>query len=106
MSGEAVRQQGFQPSVQVVQALVAPEGTAPHPYAAQSAAGSPSDLTRSLSALADAAHYLCMLHGRYPGVIDHAATRVADNAARDWLIAAAAGFAAERSFLTQVSVAV
>jgi hypothetical protein len=106
MSGEAARQQEFQQASMLVKALVAADGTAAHPYAAQSAAGAPSDLTRSLSALADAAHYLCMLHGRYPGVIDHAATRIADNAARDWLIRAAEGFAAERAFLTQVSVAV
>ena len=36
--------------------------------------------------LADAAYYLCLLHGRHPGVIDHAATRSVDNAARRWLI--------------------
>lgn len=106
MSGEAAARQEFQQTSMVVKALVSADGTASHPYAAQSAAGQPSDLTRSLAALADAAHYLCMLHGRYPGVIDHAATRIADNAVRDWLIRAAAGFAGERTFLTQVSVAV
>jgi hypothetical protein len=56
--------------------------------------------------LADAVHYLTMLHGRHPGVIDHAATRSTDNAARNWLVQTTAAFADERSYLTQVAVAV
>jgi hypothetical protein len=60
---------------------------------------------RQLAALADAAHYLCLLHGRFPGVIDHAATRSADNAARQWLVRACEAFADERAYLARVSVA-
>jgi hypothetical protein len=86
----------------ILPALVAADGTEGHSYPA---APFPSLLTASLSNLADAAHYLCMLHGRLPSVIDHAATRIADNAARTWLLQAADGFALERGFLTQVSVA-
>jgi hypothetical protein len=87
----------------IVATLVATDGTDGHPYPAEV---SPSLLTRSLTNLADAVHYLCMLHGRHPGVIDHAAVRTADNAARTWLVRSAEGFAAERSYLTQLAVAV
>lgn len=85
--------------------LVDVDGTAGHAFASASGLGHGGDLTRNLPNLADAAHYLCMLHGRHPGVIDHAATRTADNGARSWLVQAAEGFAAERSYLTQVAVA-
>jgi len=55
--------------------------------------------------VADIVHFLCVLHGRHPGVIDHAATKTVDDAAREWLIQATDGFAAERSFLTKLTVA-
>lgn len=55
--------------------------------------------------LADIAHFICVLHGRHPGVIDHAATKTADDAAREWLIQATEGFTAERAFLTKLTVA-
>ena len=55
--------------------------------------------------IADIAHFLCVLHGRHPGVIDHAATKTADDAAREWLVNATDGFAAERAFLTKLTVA-
>lgn len=55
--------------------------------------------------IADIAHFLCILHGRHPGVVDHAATRIVDDAAREWLVRATDGFAAERAFLTKLTVA-
>ena len=55
--------------------------------------------------MSDTLHYLCLLHGRHPGVIDHAATRIVDDAARSWLVQATDAFAAERAYLTQVTVA-
>lgn len=55
--------------------------------------------------IADIAHFLCILHGRHPGVIDRAATKTADDAARAWLVQATDGFVAERSFLTKLTVA-
>lgn len=61
--------------------------------------------TLSGADIADIAHFLCVLHGRHPGVIDHAATRTADDAAREWLVQATDGFAAERAFLTRLTVA-
>lgn len=90
----------------LIDTLVAADGTAGHPYAAQGAIGQNGSVLSSLANLADAAYYLCMLHGRHPGVIDHAATRSADNAARAWLLQAADAFASERAWLTQVTVAV
>ncbi|BAV63967.1 hypothetical protein SCLO_1009270 [Sphingobium cloacae] len=90
-----------------MEALVTADGTGAHSYAHQAAGDQGMrDALLSLSDLADAAYYLCLLHGRHPGVIDHAATRSADNAARQWLIQAADGFARERAYLTQVTVAV
>ncbi|MGC4251324.1 MAG: hypothetical protein QM605_07620 [Sphingobium sp.] len=104
---ETAQRHQFGDIAHILEALVTADGTGAHPYAHQ-AAGEQSvrDALLSLSDLADAAYYLCLLHGRHPGVIDHAATRSADNAARQWLIQAADGFARERAYLTQVTVAV
>lgn len=55
--------------------------------------------------LADIAHFLNVSHGRFPGVVDHAASKIVDDEARDWLNAATSGFAAERSFLNSLTVA-
>jgi len=89
----------------VLDALVAADGTAAHAYVIRARTGLASEGLLSLPDLADAASYMCLLHGRHPGVIDHAATRSAENAARQWLIEAADAFAAERTYLTQVTVA-
>jgi hypothetical protein len=91
---------------QVIEALIAADGTAGHAHASSARAGIGRDAVLTLPDLADAAHYLCLLHGRHPGVIDHAATRSADNAARAWLVQAADAFARERAYLAQVTVAV
>ncbi|WP_022682692.1 DUF6975 family protein [Sphingobium bisphenolivorans] len=91
---------------QVLEALVAADGTAGHPYPSGARIGFGREASVMLPDLADAAHYLCMLHGRHPGVVDYAATRSADNSARNWLIQAADGFARERAYLAQVTVAV
>lgn len=61
--------------------------------------------TLSGSDIADIAHFLCVLHGRHPGVVDHAATKTADVVAREWLVQAMEGFTAERAFLTRLTVA-
>ena len=90
---------------QVVEALVAADGTAGHAHADSVRAGIGRDAVLTLADLADAAHYLCLLHGRHPGVIDHAATRSTDDAGRAWLAQAAEAFARERAYLTQITVA-
>ncbi|WP_245942200.1 DUF6975 family protein [Sphingomonas gilva] len=81
--------------------LVAADGASAHTHAAA--------LTRSFTAdprdLADAVHHLCLLHGRHPGVIDHAGLHTVHDGARGWLIDAAEGFASERGVLTRLVVA-
>lgn len=56
------------------------------------------------SDIADIAHFLCVLHGGHPSVVDHAATKTADPIARDWLAQAIEGFTAERAFITRLTV--
>jgi hypothetical protein len=82
--------------------MVAADGTGAQAYILSGKLISGPDALRNL---ADAVHYLCLLHGRFPGVLDHAATKTSDNAARKWLIDAAEAFATERAFVTKLSVA-
>lgn len=89
----------------LIQSLVAREGTAGHDYCVPAIARLPEGFVRNAADFADAVHHLSLLHGHVPGVIDHAAMRVADNAARDWLLRAVDGFARERRYLGAVVVA-
>jgi hypothetical protein len=91
----------------IIDALVAADGTGAQSHAVEMTAAATSHGARPLASLADAAHYLCLLHGRFPGVIDHAATRTTttDSAARSWLLKTAEAFADERAYLTRVAVA-
>lgn len=81
---------------------LAEHGTAAHPYAA-----SPRLLKAPTAGrdLADLIHYLCVLHGRYPGLIDHAAARAVEPDARAWLANATYAFAGERAYLARLAVA-
>lgn len=54
--------------------------------------------------LADVAHFLNISHGRVPGVIDHAAGKIIDPEAREWLTQATSAFASERAFLNSLTV--
>jgi hypothetical protein len=96
--------QPAQPSSQaLVAALVAAEGSGVHRYM------SSHDLLagkHSARNLADAVHFLCILHGRHPGVADHAANHTANDEARVWLIDSVDAFIRERTFLTRLVVAV
>lgn len=85
-----------------LQRLVAEQGTAAHLYPASVELLTGRSATRNL---ADAVHYLCTLHGRYPGVIDHAAMRTAHDAARQWAIDAVDAFGIERTYLARLAVA-
>ena len=78
------------------------DGSAAHPYLGAEPLRSGSEALRNL---ADAAHHLCMLHGRLPGVIDHAVARVRQPGPRAWMEAAADAFADERTLLTRLAVA-
>jgi len=83
-------------------ACVAGHGTATHPYFAS------ETLTRGPEAarnLADVIHFLCALHGRHPGIVDHAATRTVEPAGRAWLGGAAEAMVDERLYLTRLAVA-
>ncbi len=54
--------------------------------------------------LADIAHFMNISHGRHPGILDFAAHRVVDDAARKWLIQAIDGIVLERSYLNELTV--
>jgi hypothetical protein len=56
--------------------------------------------------LVDAAHFLCVVHGGHPSVMDLASRRVAIPEARLWMLQAGAGFAVERTYLTRLASAV
>ncbi len=55
--------------------------------------------------VADIAHYLCVAHGKHPGIIEHAMNKIVDDCSREWLVNAADGFARERIYLTEITVA-
>lgn len=81
---------------------VARHGSAAHPYLVSHALLAGAESPRNLS---DAVHFLCMLHGRHPGVVDHAEARCAEPALQGWCRQAVGVFAAERAFLTRLAVA-
>jgi hypothetical protein len=83
-------------------ACVQAQGSAAHPYLADDALLRGPHAARNLS---DAVHFICTLHGRYPGVIDHAANRCAEPETRHWFTLALDGFAAERAFIARLAVA-
>jgi hypothetical protein len=80
--------------------LTASDGSATHPWLRRLVAG--GEPARDL---ADAAHYLCILHGRHPGVIDYALDHAHLSLERDWLEAAAEAFATERAYLVRIVAA-
>lgn len=56
--------------------------------------------------LADAVHALCLVHGAFPGLVDHALAGATDEAARTWLTATATAVADERVLLARLTAAV
>lgn len=82
--------------------LVMGEATAAHPYVRTLLSLDSADATRNAS---DAIHHLSMLHGRYPGVIDHASVRTASDTARLLMFKIADAFALEREYLARLIVA-
>jgi hypothetical protein len=82
--------------------LAAAEGSASHPYTHSYELNADPLATRNL---ADVLHLLSMLHGPQPGLIELAAERNVLPEANDWFRHAAAGFANERHYLTQLIVA-
>src|SRR5688572_5838477 len=84
-------------------ACVAEHGSAAHPYFLSEILVGGAHSARNL---ADAVHFLCALHGRHPGIVDLAAARAVEPAARAWLNVAVEAVAVERLYLTRLAVAV
>ncbi len=83
-------------------ALARAEGSASHCYVETTTQNRNRGAIRNL---ADAVHYLAVLHGRYPGLVDFAAERRDHPAAAGWLGTAAEGFGHERAYLAKLVVA-
>lgn len=90
------------PRARMLDPLLAQAGSGVHRYVRSADLLSGPDAARNL---ADAVHYLCVLHGRLPSVIDLAAAKT-ESAADGWMAEAAIGFALERTYLTRLVVAV
>lgn len=82
-------------------ALIGAQGSAAEPHV-QALARAQAPL-RDLS---DAVHLLCVIHGAFPGLVDHAAAWVADEAMPGWSHDAAAYAAQERAQLARLTAAV
>jgi hypothetical protein len=81
---------------------VAAQGSAAHAYPTSEPLLSGREAARNL---ADVVHFLGALHGRYPGVVDHASNRCVDAEGRRWFGEATYAFAAERAYLARLAVA-
>ena len=88
---------------EMLDALVANDGTGAHPYVKSAKL---SDGPAAMRNLADAVHFLCVLHGRHPGIVDYAARKAVEPDARAWLDQAADAFAGERALLGKIAAAV
>ena len=86
----------------ILSAMIARDGSASQSYISGPAFTDDREAARNL---ADAAHYLSMLHGHHPGVIELASSKTAIPVARSWLEQAEQGFARERLFLSHLTVA-
>ena len=92
------------PSATAARALVTmvfAEGSAVHPHVRALQTLDSAEPTRNA---ADALHHLSMLHGRYPGVVDHAAGRTVSDVARRAMFDLADAFATERQALSRLVV--
>ena len=100
-SASVGKTQGAQAGALLIGAA-ASQGSAVHPWVNSESLLKGPESARNL---ADLLHFLCTLHGRYPGIVDHAGLRVTDPAVRTWLSQAAYAFAGERAFLAKLAVA-
>lgn len=91
------------PASEALLASIAADGVASHHYLADGGAFAGPEATRNL---ADVVHFLCLLHGRHPGLVDHAFESTTCIASQRWLGLAAPAFAVERLYLTRLAVAV
>jgi hypothetical protein len=102
MGSASVGKAGTSRAGDLLLATVAERGSAAHPYLSVAALAAGPDAGRNL---ADALHFLCTLHGRYPSAVDLAAERTADAGARGWLRGAVAAFGEERALLARLAAA-
>jgi hypothetical protein len=86
--------------------LLGSEGTASHAYCGPVVLGDRQSFVRDLVDFADFVHLVTLLHGQVPGLIDHAASRTVEVAARAWLLQSLEAFAIEREYLSKLCVAV
>lgn len=93
---------GYNSLVESLPALIERDGSAGHRYVSSSQLNSDVNAARNL---ADAVHYLGILHGHNPGVVELASLKTALPEARAWLEQAEQGFGRERLFLSQLTVA-
>jgi len=84
-------------------ALVGQEGTISRSYVRGPGM---SDSRTAGRNLADAVHYLCVLHGRHPGVVDIAAQMTTDPIVQGWMAQVIKAFADERRYMNKLAVAV
>ena len=103
MIGHAVGTMAVRDGADTLLALVRDEGTAAHLHPASKALTDGPEAARNV---ADIVHLLCLLHGRHPGVIDHAAANPGAAEFTPFLASAVDAFAAERALLTKLVVAV
>ncbi len=96
--------QDFAPlrAAHMIDSLVRVDGSGAHSYPVDKEAFRGKHNARNL---ADVVHHICLLHGRHPGVIDHAGSHITEVGARAWLVEAIEGFAVERGVLAKLVVA-
>ena len=102
MASVSVESAGRARTGDLLLAAVAEHGSATHIWFGSDSLKSGPDAAQNL---ADAIHFLCALHGRHPGIVDHAAGRTIEPVARAWLATAADAMTAERAHLARLSVA-
>ena len=93
---------GIAPANADIAALLRQDGSLSHEYFTQLLEDSSSSQAADL---ADIAHFFCLMHGRFPGVIDYAAGHSPNEHMREWLVRTGEAFAAERALLTKLTVA-
>jgi hypothetical protein len=103
MIGQALSTGTSRDTADALIALVRAEGSAAHRHPKSEVLTDGPEAARNV---ADIVHLLCLLHGRHPGVVDHAIDHVTKPATRGFLSDAAEAFSHERALLTKLVVAV